>query len=110
MTDINLEAAKLAQLDALSQNLEKDLNFDVVFEGSTYQADSKSYQEMIFSLASELPENFYWVDKENNKISMTKEKLQAIVNLIQTKRFEIFNQYQLKKDKVRSALSIEDIF
>jgi hypothetical protein len=113
MTDgitINLDAAKLAQLEALNQNLEKDLNFDIVFEGATFQADTKSYQEILNSLVTELPPNFYWVDKDNNKISMNKEKLQLIANLIQAKRFEIFNLHQINKDKVRAATSLAGLF
>jgi len=110
MTTYNLEAAKLAQLDAVNMNFNNQLEFNVTFENRTYQANTESYQQMIFYFLANLPEDFYWVDINNNKIPMTKEKLQQLITLIQTKRFELFNLHQLNKDKIRSATQLTELF
>lgn len=112
MNDITktLEECKFAQLTAIKANYPDNLNIEVEYAGHTYQADQKSYLEMLFALLQpQLPDNFYWLDKSNNKIPVTKQNLQELANLVFLKRFDIFNQYQTKKLAIKNASSIESL-
>lgn len=106
-----LDNGKLAQLEAVNINFPDKLNISVLFEGHEYQADPKSYQEIISALVhANLPNNFYWVDTENNKVPMNKDQLSKLAETIANKRFLIFDKHQRRKHKIRNATTLEDLF
>jgi len=87
------------------------LFFDVEYNDHTFQADPKSFSEMIYALSIDVfPDNYYWIDKENNKVIITKEDLQNLVSKIAKERFRIFNEHQERKNKIRNATQITDLF
>lgn len=113
MEDIHntLEDCKAASLNAENMNYPSRLDFDVEYSGATYQADTKSYMEIISALSqNELPIDFYWVDKNNNKIPFDKQKLQGLANVIFLKRFSVFDGHQKRKEVMRNATAVEGLF
>jgi hypothetical protein len=113
MVDIHnpLEYCKLASLAAQNENFSNKLDFDVEYAGAIYQADTNSFNSMTQALAQEpFPDAFYWVDKANNKVPMTKSQLQELSALVFAKRFELFDAHQNRKNRLRIAASIEELF
>ena len=107
----SLEECKIASLIAENDNFKTRFNFDVVYAGATYQADLKSYTEIIAAVAqTELPVDFYWVDKDNNKVVFTKQQLQELANVVFLKRLSIFKEHQERKEIMRNATTIEALF
>lgn len=106
----SLEDGKLAQLEAFRHDYLASLEFDVEFNGSVYQAGETSYARLLSVLPVELPVGFYWVDKGNNKVPLTKENLVELASVIQAKRFEMFVAYQDRKDQIRSATQMSELF
>jgi hypothetical protein len=106
-----LEDCKSASLAAENANYLTRLSIDIQYSGSTYQADPKSYSEILAARSqTELPVDFYWVDKDNNKVVFTKEQLQELANVIFLKRLALFKEHQDKKETIRNAASIEALF
>lgn len=107
----SIEDCKAASLAAENLNVKTRFEFDVVYAGATYQADPASYSEILAAIAqTQLPDNFYWVDKNNNKVSMTKTNLQELALLVQTERFRIFDAHQNRKAQIRNATEISQLF
>lgn len=106
-----LEQCKVASLAAENMSFPARLNFAVEYNGAAFQADPKSYLEITQALQQEmLPNNFYWVDRSNNLVPMTRENLQGLANVIFARRFELFNEHQKTKQKIRNAKTVEQIF
>ena len=107
----SLEDCKAASLAAENLVFKSRLDFDVVYAGATYQADPESYTELLAAVAqTELPADFYWVDKDNNKVIFTKQQLQELANVVFLKRLSIFKEHQERKEIMRNATTIEALF
>lgn len=105
-----LEECKLASLAAENLNFPSKLNFEIEYAGALYQADSKSYEMMLGALAVDLPDGFYWLDKNNNRVLMTKAVLQELASSVQKERFRLFNEHQNRKEKMRNATDVSQLF
>lgn len=107
----SLEDCKAASLAAENFNFKSRFDFDVVYAGATYQADPESYTEILAAVAqTELPADFYWVDKDNNKVVFTKQQLQELANVMFLKRLSLFKEHQDRKETMRNATTIEALF
>lgn len=106
-----LEQAKQAQLEALKISYAAAMNFEVELDGHKYQADSKSYSEVIAAVSQEtLPDNFYWLDAQNVKVAFDQAKLKQLSHAIFSRRLELFNILQDKKEGVRTATEVSQVF
>jgi hypothetical protein len=106
-----LEQAKLAQIEALNISYAEFFVFDVELDGHRYQADIKSYSEMLAAAAQpSLPDDFYWLDSENYRVPFDSQKLQQLVSMVFAKRLELFKDLQDKKQGVRDATEINQLF
>ena len=109
--DETLNNAKKAQLEAVKMNLDEQLVFDVEYYGAIYQADPKSYSAMLSSISHDvLPDGFFWVDKENNKNYLTMKQLKELAFMVGEKRFRVFEALQIRKDKIKQATSVDELF
>ena len=82
-----------------------------MYAGATYQADPESYTKILAAVAqTELPADFYWVDKDNNKVVFTKQQLQELANVMFLKRLSLFKEHQERKEIMRNATTIEALF
>jgi hypothetical protein len=107
----SLDDYKAASLAAENQNYPARLNFTVEYAGATYQADPESYSEILAAAQqTELPTDFYWLDINNNKIPFNKQKIQELANIVFLKRLAVFNQHQNRKQIMKNATIIEDLF
>lgn len=113
MEDIHntLEACKSASLAAENINYQARLVFDVEYGGAIYQADKKSFDELMLAINQDvLPDNFYWIDKLNNKVPMTKVQLKELADVIFARRFALFDEHQRRKEGLRAATAVEHLF
>ena len=107
----SLDDYKAASLAAENQNYPARLNFNVEYAGATYQADPESYSDMLAAIAQpELPADFYWLDINNNKVPFNKQNLQELTNVVFLKRLFIFNEHQNRKEIMKNATKVEDLF
>jgi hypothetical protein len=107
----SLEDCKAASLAAENLVFKSRFDFDVEYGEATYQADPESYTEILAAVAqTELPADFYWVDKDNNKVAFTKQQLQELANVIFLKRLALYKEHQDRKDVMRNATTIEALF
>jgi hypothetical protein len=107
----SLELCKQASLTAENILFTKRLDFDVEYAGATYQADPASYSEIVAAAAqTQLPDNFYWIDKNNNKVAFLKSDIEQLLAIVFEKRFQLFSEHQAKKEKIRNAESVQQIF
>ena len=105
-----LEYFKNKKIQELHSEYEKANSKDVEYMDTTFQADSKS-QDIIAKVLSvgSVPDNFYWLDKYNNKVPMSYEGLQGLANAILARNQQNFDKLQLKKELVRKVESIEEL-
>lgn len=109
--EINLADAIEAQSAAADKDYSAALEFDIEYNGKTYQAGPSSYEAMLAaSVQPDLPPDFYWVDKDNNKVPFSKQQIIELSNLVFLRRLELFNQLQDKKTRYRAATSIAELF
>jgi hypothetical protein len=107
----HIEQAIAAQIEALNTNFPQLLEIEVEYGGHTYQGGQKSYIEMVSALLMEsLPEDFFWIDKYNNRVPFSRADLQALTQIVFNARFEIFQAHQNRKQLVKNATSLEDLF
>jgi hypothetical protein len=102
----------LAQLFAKKTDFEEgSKSLTVTYDDVVYQADDHSIDQMIKTLGhSSLPSNFYWLDSSNNKVVLTKEKLQDLADSAIEARFNLFNIYQDARVRVNAATEFSELF
>ena len=107
----NLDSAKKAQLDAAAMDYIESLNFVVQIGGNTFQADPVSYNSLVSVLSvGSLPPGFYWVDASNQRVTVDFAFLSSLASAIAAERFVRFNAYQDRKERIRNATSIPELF
>lgn len=110
-THNTLNDDRSATLRAENMNYSSKLMPDVEYLGNIYQADYNSYLNVIFALLQpQLPDGFYWIDKDNNKILFDKQKLEGLANVIFMQRFFAFDQHQSRKERIRNATTVQQLF
>lgn len=103
-------------LEAIKTNYQRALASPVPFtttEGvlGSYQHDTESMQTLTsaitsFSAAGELPQGYYWLDANNERIGFTLPDLIDLCSTLSRRNFELFSKLQDYKDAVRSATSV----
>lgn len=103
---MELEDYKKSQHSAINDSFHyatEVKNVEVLYKNEIYQADKKSRERLLFMVNNNtLPENFYWLDKNNNKNYLTKEELFELLNLMNEKYFYYFNKMTEIKNMIRN--------
>lgn len=103
--------AAVAYLTALNLAFERDLFFDVEYNGATYQADPESYEAMLAAAAQPvLPTDFYWLDKANNRVPFTSQQIKELTALVFNRRLALFTELQDRKARYRAATTVPELF
>lgn len=108
----SLNESQDAQIAAVTAWYEKDILLPngVTFNGVIYQSDPKSWDALSKTIsAGNVPENFYWVDANNNKVSFTMFDLQALCGVMLRERFSVFDRLQIRKSEIRAATTKDEL-
>ena len=107
-----LAQAKTAKLVELKTAYEADVNADIAYMNTTFQADQKS-QDMITKVLAasggKLPAGFFWLDALNNHVPMTFADLQGLANAILLRGQQLFAKYQQLKAQVNAATTPDEV-
>ena len=102
-----LKAKKIAELYQAYNNAN---SLDIAYMNTTFQADSYSQGLIVAVLsAGSVPSGFYWLDANNNKVSMTYTDLQGLSATILARGQVNFDKFQNLKAQVNSATSQADL-
>lgn len=107
-----LEELQAAQLAAVTVWYEKEILLPngVTFNGTIYQSDPTSWDRISKTMSvGNLPNNFYWLDANNNKVSFTLTDLQNLSSLMLQARFEVFNRFQNRKAEIRATTTEAEV-
>lgn len=107
-----LEELQGAQLAAVTVWYEKEILLPngVTFNGTTYQSDPASWDTISKTMSvGNLPNSFYWLDANNNKVSFTLTDLQNLSSLMLQARFEVFNRFQNRKADIRATTTEAEV-
>jgi len=102
-----LQARKLNELE-VSYNTTNQQN--IAYMDTIFQADSKS-QSLIVSVlsAGSVPDGFYWLDIDNNQVSMSYADLQGLSGTILKRSQGNFTKLQDLKKQVKDATTQDDL-
>lgn len=100
----DLTPEREAKLKSAIENYNTLISDDVDYMETTFQADKES-QDLITSVLSvgSVPDNFYWLDKENNRIEMTFLQLQGLSKEILIRSQSAFAVLQDQKEFIGTA-------
>ena len=102
-----LQTAKISEIKQAYNTANQE---DIVYMGTTFQADKDSQNLIVSALsAGMVPDGFYWKDGLNNHVHMTFEDLQGLSAIILTRRQINFNKYQDLKAQVRDTTTQVDL-
>jgi len=98
------------KLELLKVDYSKSNLKDISYMNTTFQADEYS-QNLIVSVLSSgsVPDNFFWLDKENNPIAITFEELQGLSYAILERNQFNFIKYQELKTQASTATSVKEL-
>ena len=100
---------KRLKIDKLKMKYEEEIQSDVPYMGTTFQADEKSQVMITKVLAASggtLPTDFFWLDANNNQVPMTYTDLQGLANAILLRGQQAFAKYQELRTQIKSATDI----
>ena len=105
-----LDQLKAIKIGELSQSYNTEVELDIAYMNTTFQADDKS-QDMLTGVLSvgSVPAGFYWVDVANNKVAMTYADLQGLAGSILTRSQINFDKLQTLKAQVRAATNSSEL-
>ena len=101
-----LDQAKTSKFSEIKSAYEIEISADIQYTNTTFQADEKSQNMITKVLAASggtLPTDFFWLDVNNNKITMTYDDLQGLANAILSRGQQAFAKYQELKAQIKSA-------
>jgi hypothetical protein len=103
--DANLVVdSKTGKIKLLTQAYNTAIQQPVAFMLTTFQADTASQQVLTKSLvAGSVPTGFYWLDSDNNKVTMTYAQLQGLAGAMLLQGQLAFDKLQTKKAAVIAA-------
>jgi len=83
---------------------------DIDYMNTTFQADANS-QSLIVSVlsAGSVPDGFYWLDVNNNQVSMTYADLQGLSGAILARGQVAYTDYQAKKAEILATTTVADL-
>jgi hypothetical protein len=101
-----LAELKLDKLRDLDTAYAAAITQPVSYMGTTFQADPASVELMnrainVYTAAGSVPEGFWWLDAENNKVPMTLAQLQGLGQAVADRVWTSFQHLQNLKDAVR---------
>jgi len=107
---IDISPESKIKKDKISKDYVNANYADIAYMNTTFQADEKS-QSMIIAVlsAGSVPDGFFWMDKENNQVSMTFSDLQGLSGTILTRSQQNFIKLHSLKDQINSASTLEDL-
>ena len=97
-----LSQLKKDQLNSLKAGYSTEVITPVDYMDTTFQPNDIAINNITNSFV-ELPKGFYWVDANNNKVSMSIEQLKGLSTAIATRNWELFQKLQNKKALVNDA-------
>ena len=102
-----LQAVKLRELEKAYNNANQK---DIEYMDTVFQADSRS-QNLIVSVlsAGSVPEGFYWLDIDNNQVSMSYADLQGLSGTILERSQGNFTKLQDLKKQVKDVTTQDDL-
>lgn len=95
-------------LNTFSQKQKENVSFTTKASlTNTYQANSSSMDSIMVVLnTGSVPDNFYWLDIDNKKVSFTFEDLQNLYNTIYERNWLLFQRLQQLKEQLRDEKNI----
>jgi hypothetical protein len=92
------------KITQLTQAYSTAIQQPVQYIGALFQADTSSQQVLTKSLvAGSVPTGFYWLDSDNNKVTMTYAQLQGLAGAMLLQGQLAFDKLQTKKAAVIAA-------
>jgi len=103
---------KNAQVAAKKEDYFSNLkSLTVEVGGNTYQAGSESINAMLQCLLmTDLPSDFYWVDSNDNRVSVTQSELQSIYDAAMNAKEDAYMAFQDEKVRINSCTTIDELF
>ncbi len=104
-----LRAAKLLELESAYSAA---IQHSVIYMNSTFQADADSQNTLCKVLAVSIaaagvPQGFYWLDADNNKVTMTLAQLQGLAAAMMAQAWTAFQKLQSLKTAARAATTAQ---
>ena len=84
----------------------------IVYMNTTFQADTNSQDilhKVLTGLGGTAPNEFYWVDTSNKKVTMNFTQLQGLASAMQLQSWTAFQKLQTLKAKVNTAKTSKTI-
>lgn len=102
-----LQASKIQEIYKAYNNANQE---DIDYMNTTFQADDYS-QDLIAKVlvTGSVPDGFFWLDKNNNQVSMTYADLQGLSQAILVRNQQNFVKYQDLKNKAKQATTKEEL-
>lgn len=106
----NLGKAQAAQITALEDAYNTDIQLPVGYMGTIFQADDPSQAVLTKCLvAGSVPAGFYWLDANNIQVVMTFAQLQGLATAMLTQGQTAFVKRQTLKAQVRAATTLSAV-
>lgn len=107
---IALAQAQTDRCNALSGAYNVEIQRDVQYMGTEFQADDASQIVLTKVLvAGSVPEGFFWLDANNVQVPMSYAQLQGLAGAILAYGQTAFAKLQQLKDQVRAAATVADV-
>jgi hypothetical protein len=101
-------------LYSLTASYEEAISEDLLFTpslntGYYFQVDKKSIEELNSTVqqctSKKLPDNFYWISKDNTKVPVTYDDLTGLVEAYFIRKTVEFNKYQARKAALKKEFN-----
>lgn len=107
---IALARDQTARCNALSGAYNTEIQRDVPYMGTEFQADDASQIALTKVLAAgSVPDGFFWLDVRNAQIPMSYAVLQGLASAILVQGQAAFAKLQMLKSQVRAAATVGDV-
>jgi len=101
---------KKSKISNLTNSYNNEINKDIAYMNTTFQAGPKSRGTLIEVLSvGSVPEGFVWLDKENNQVSMTYTDLQGLSGSILLRGQQNFMKLHSLKENVKTSTDIDEL-
>lgn len=95
----------LSPVQTLKNEFGESILSDIDYVGHTFNISIDTYSIMasyaaFASLTGKLPDNFYWLNKSNEKVHMTLDQFKGFCTVASNKVFNSFDEYVNKRNKI----------
>lgn len=107
-----LSQAQAAQLELLNAAYNVAIQQEVSYLGTTFQADIVSQDtlnKVLVAANVSVPNGFYWVDANNNQVSLNYVQLQGLAAVMLAQGWTAFQHLQTQKAAVRAATTVKKV-